>query len=55
VFTEEVTRVTRMGTDGKLGGQAQAPAWPARGDLTDSVNFHGEHLTGQVRQHRGSG
>jgi methyl-accepting chemotaxis protein len=31
-FADEVTRVAReVGTDGKLGGQAQAPAWPAPG------------------------
>ena len=40
VFTAEVTRVAReVGTDGKLGGQAQVPGvagtWK---DLTDSVN-----------------
>src|SRR5438094_8310371 len=40
VFTSEVTRVAReVGTDGKLGGQAQVPgvagAWR---DLTESVN-----------------
>ena len=39
----EVTRVAReVGTEGKLGGQAQVPGvagtWK---DLTDSVNFDG--------------
>jgi len=51
VFTEEVTRVAReVGTDGKLGGQAQVPGvagtWK---DLTDSVNSMASNLTGQVR------
>src|SRR5688500_2099300 len=47
----EVTRVAReVGTDGKLGGQAQVPGvagtWK---DLTDSVNFMAGNLTAQVR------
>jgi HAMP domain-containing protein/CheY-like chemotaxis protein/signal transduction histidine kinase len=51
VFTAEVTRVAReVGTDGKLGGQAQVPGvagtWK---DLTDNVNFMASNLTGQVR------
>jgi HAMP domain-containing protein/CheY-like chemotaxis protein/signal transduction histidine kinase len=51
VFTAEVTRVAReVGTDGKLGGQAQVPGvagtWK---DLTDSVNLMANNLTGQVR------
>ncbi|MEO7001300.1 MAG: HAMP domain-containing protein [Ktedonobacterales bacterium] len=51
VFTSEVTRVAReVGTDGKLGGQAQVPevsgVWK---DLTDSVNFMANNLTEQVR------
>src|SRR6478672_145950 len=51
VFTSEVTRVAReVGTDGKLGGQAQVPGvagtWK---DLTDSVNSMAANLTGQVR------
>ena len=51
VFTAEVTRVSReVGTDGKLGGQAQVPGvagtWK---DLTDSVNSMASNLTGQVR------
>ena len=51
VFTAEVTRVAReVGTDGKLGGQAQVPGvagtWK---DLTDSVNLMASNLTGQVR------
>jgi HAMP domain-containing protein/signal transduction histidine kinase/DNA-binding response OmpR family regulator len=51
VFTSEVTRVAReVGTDGRLGGQAQVPevsgVWK---DLTDSVNQMASHLTAQVR------
>src|ERR1700746_822674 len=51
VFTSEVTRVAReVGTDGKLGGQAQVPGvagtWK---DLTDSVNSMASNLTAQVR------
>src|SRR5262245_32650084 len=51
VFTAEVTRVPReMGTDGKLGGQAQVSdvsgAWE---DLTESVNLMASNLTAQVR------
>src|SRR6202051_2702223 len=51
VFTAEVTRVAReVGTDGKLGGQAQVPGvagtWK---DLTDNVNFMASNLTGQGR------
>ena len=47
----EVTRVAReVGTDGKLGGQAEVPGvagtWK---DLTDSVNSMASNLTGQVR------
>jgi len=35
VFTAEVTRVAReVGTDGKLGGQAQVPAWLVRGKIS---------------------
>ncbi len=50
-FAAEVTRVAReVGTDGKLGGQAEvkgvAGTWK---DLTDSVNFMASNLTGQVR------
>ncbi len=50
-FAAEVTRVAReVGTDGKLGGQAQVPGvagtWK---DLTDSVNAMAGNLTGQVR------
>ncbi len=50
-FASEVTRVAReVGTDGKLGGQAQvkdvAGTWK---DLTDSVNFMAGNLTSQVR------
>src|SRR5205823_3882601 len=47
----EVSRVAReVGTDGKLGGQAQVPGvagvWK---DLTDNVNQLAANLTGQVR------
>ena len=50
-FASEVTRVAReVGTDGKLGGQAEVPGvggtWK---DLTDSVNLMASNLTGQVR------
>src|SRR6266704_2645717 len=50
-FASEVSRVAReVGTDGKLGGQAQVPGaagtWK---DLTDNVNLMAANLTGQVR------
>ena len=50
-FASEVTRVAReVGTEGKLGGQAQVKgvtgAWK---DLTDNVNLMAANLTGQVR------
>ena len=50
-FASEVTRVAReVGTEGKLGGQAQVPGaagtWK---DLTDNVNSMASLLTGQVR------
>ena len=50
-FAAEVTRVAReVGTEGKLGGQAQVPGvagtWK---DLTDSVNSMASNLTAQVR------
>jgi HAMP domain-containing protein/CheY-like chemotaxis protein/signal transduction histidine kinase len=50
-FASEVSRVAReVGTDGKLGGQAQvqgvAGTWK---DLTDNVNSMAANLTGQVR------
>src|SRR5205085_1065961 len=50
-FASEVTRVAReVGTEGKLGGQADVPGvagtWK---DLTDSVNFMAGNLTSQVR------
>ncbi|MHB2017774.1 MAG: HAMP domain-containing protein [Candidatus Xenobia bacterium] len=50
-FASEVTRVAReVGTEGKLGGQAQVKGvsgvWK---DLTDSVNLMANNLTGQVR------
>jgi HAMP domain-containing protein/CheY-like chemotaxis protein/signal transduction histidine kinase len=50
-FAAEVTRVAReVGTEGKLGGQAQvegvAGTWK---DLTDNVNSMASNLTGQVR------
>src|SRR5680860_903444 len=50
-FASEVTRVAReVGTEGKLGGQAQVPGvagtWK---DLTDNVNVMATNLTDQVR------
>jgi len=50
-FAAEVTRVAReVGTEGKLGGQAQvkgvAGVWK---DLTDNVNFMASNLTVQLR------
>ncbi len=50
-FAWEVTRVAReVGTEGKLGGQAQVPGvagtWK---DLTDNVNLMAGNLTAQVR------
>ncbi|HWP20601.1 MAG TPA: HAMP domain-containing protein [Burkholderiaceae bacterium] len=50
-FAAEVTRVAReVGTEGKLGGQAQVKGvsgtWK---DLTDNVNFMAGNLTSQVR------
>ena len=50
-FANEVTRVAReVGTEGKLGGQAQVAGvggtWK---DLTDNVNFMASNLTEQVR------
>ncbi|MGW3631673.1 HAMP domain-containing protein [Streptomyces sp. NPDC005122] len=50
-FADQVTRVAReVGTDGRLGGQAQVPGvagvWR---DLTDSVNGMAGNLTAQVR------
>jgi signal transduction histidine kinase/DNA-binding response OmpR family regulator/HAMP domain-containing protein len=50
-FADEVTRVAReVGTDGRLGGQAQvrgvSGTWR---DLTDNVNSMASNLTGQVR------
>ncbi|MEU4212486.1 HAMP domain-containing protein [Streptomyces sp. NPDC026206] len=51
LFTSEVTRVAReVGSEGRLGGQAQVPGvsgtWK---DLTDSVNAMAGNLTTQVR------
>src|SRR5206468_7711031 len=50
-FANEVTRVAReVGTEGKLGGQAEVEAvagiWK---ELTDNVNFMAGNLTSQVR------
>jgi CheY-like chemotaxis protein/HAMP domain-containing protein/signal transduction histidine kinase len=50
-FASEVTRVAReVGSEGKLGGQAEVPGvagtWK---DLTDNVNWMASNLTGQVR------
>src|SRR5260370_110482 len=50
-FSAEVTRVAReVGTEGKLGGQAQVPgvAGPWK-DLTDNVNVMAANLTEQAR------
>ncbi|HEY3259984.1 MAG TPA: HAMP domain-containing protein [Pseudonocardiaceae bacterium] len=51
LFANEVTRVAReVGTDGRLGGQAEVPnvagTWK---DLTDAVNLMAANLTDQVR------
>ena len=53
-FAGEVTRVAReVGTEGKLGGQAQVPGvagtWK---DLTDNVNLHGRQPHHPGAQHR---
>ncbi|MBA3527568.1 MAG: HAMP domain-containing protein, partial [Sphingomonas sp.] len=50
-FASEVTRVAReVGTEGKLGGQAQVPGVAGTwADLTDNVNLMADNLTGQVR------
>ena len=50
-FASEVSRVAReVGTEGKLGGQAQVPGaagiWK---DLTDNVNLMAANVTNQVR------
>src|SRR5688572_8316480 len=50
-FADEVTRVAKeVGTEGRLGGQAEVPGvsgtWKA---LTDNVNFMANNLTTQVR------
>src|SRR5437868_4815081 len=50
-FADEVTRVAReVGTEGRLGGQANVPGvggtWK---DLTDNVNYMASNLTTQVR------
>ena len=52
IFSDEVTRVAReVGTEGKLGGQAEVPdvagTWK---DLTDNVNTMATNLTNQVRE-----
>ncbi|HUF26839.1 MAG TPA: HAMP domain-containing protein, partial [Gemmatimonadaceae bacterium] len=51
IFADEVTRVAKeVGTEGRLGGQANVPGvagtWK---DLTDNVNFMADNLTVQVR------
>ncbi|MGV3642111.1 MAG: HAMP domain-containing protein, partial [Adhaeribacter sp.] len=51
IFSDEVTRVAReVGTEGKLGGQANVPrvegTWK---ELTDNVNTMASNLTSQVR------
>ena len=50
-FASEVTRVAReVGTEGKLGGQAEVPGVAGTwADLTDNVNLMAANLTGQVR------
>jgi len=53
-FAGEVTRVAReVGTEGKLGGQAQVPGvagtWK---DLTDNVNFNGQQPHRPGSKHR---
>src|SRR5437016_2061619 len=50
-FADEVTRVARkVGTEGKLGGQAEVKGFSGTWkDLTDSVNFMAGNLTTQVR------
>ena len=53
-FASEVTRVAReVGTEGKLGGQAQVPGvagtWK---DLTDNVNSMANNSDGAGAQHR---
>src|SRR3977135_3586874 len=50
-FASAVTRVAKeVGTEGKLGGQAEVPGvagvWK---NLTDNVNFMARNLTAQVR------
>ena len=57
VFTEEVTRVAReVGTDGKLGGQAQVPGvagtWK---DFTELWQLDGQQPDRSSAQHRWSG
>src|SRR5690606_28293523 len=52
IFSDEVTRVAReVGTEGKLGGQADVPdvagTWK---NLTDNVNTMASNLTNQVRE-----
>jgi signal transduction histidine kinase/HAMP domain-containing protein/CheY-like chemotaxis protein len=51
LFADEVTRVAReVGTEGRLGGQAEVPnvagTWK---DLTEAVNLMAANLTAQVR------
>ena len=50
-FAEQVTRVAReVGTEGKLGGQAEVPGVAGTwNDLTESVNAMADNLTNQVR------
>src|SRR3954462_11518369 len=50
-FAKEVTRVAReVGTEGKLGGQAQVPGVAGTGEeLPESVSFRAWTLTSQVR------
>src|SRR5690606_16733630 len=50
-FASEVTRVAReVGTEGKLGGQAQVPGVNGgRAERSDNVNYMAGDLTTQVR------
>ena len=49
-FASEVTRVAKeVGTDGKLGGQAEVKMSGTWKDLTENVNLLADNLTAQVR------
>ena len=52
----EVTRVAReVGTEGKLGGQAQVPGVGGTGRISPTRSTRWRDLTGQVRKHRRCG